>query len=111
MPHAVTQVQHPIALDEHVRVLQQELVGRRRATLLRSLERPGSTKELALRTGWSPGGVSSHLGVLRRTGLVVRRREGREVVYSRTAAGDALASSEQVFPTPGPKGQGGVPTR
>ena len=83
----------------------EELVGRRRAALLRSLERPASTKALALRTGWSPGGVSSHLGVLRRTGLVVRRREGHEVVYSRTAAGDALASSEQVFPTPGRKGQ------
>ena len=69
-----------------------ELVGRRRAALLRSLERPASTQALALRTGWSPGGVSSHLGVLRRTGLVVRRREGRQVVYSRTAAGDALCS-------------------
>ncbi len=69
-----------------------ELVGRRRAALLRSLERPASTQALALRTGWSPGGVSSHLGVLRRTGLVVRRREGRQVVYSRTAAGNALCS-------------------
>ena len=69
-----------------------ELVGRRRAALLRSLERPASTQALALRTGWSPGGVSSHLGVLRRTGLVVRRREGRQVVYSRTVAGDALCS-------------------
>ncbi len=88
----------------------EELVGRRRAALLRSLEQPASTHALARRTGWSSGGVSSHLGVLRRTGLVVRRREGREVVYSRTAAGDALASSRQVFPTPGPKGQGGVPT-
>jgi DNA-binding transcriptional ArsR family regulator len=67
-----------------------ELIGRRRATLLRSLERPASTLALSHRTGWSPGGVSSHLAVLRRTGLVVRRREGREVVYSRTAAGDAL---------------------
>ena len=89
----------------------EELVGRRRAALLRSLERPASTQALALRTGWSPGGVSSHLGVLRRTGLVVRRRDGRQVVYSRTAAGDALAAGEQVFPTPGRKGQGGVPTR
>lgn len=67
-----------------------ELIGRRRATLLRSLERPASTLALSRRTGWSPGGVSSHLAVLRRTGLVVRRREGREVVYSRTAAGEAL---------------------
>jgi hypothetical protein len=68
----------------------EELIGRRRAHLLRSLERPGSTRVLADRTGWSAGGVNSHLAVLRRTGLVVRRREGREVIYSRTAAGDAL---------------------
>jgi DNA-binding transcriptional ArsR family regulator len=70
----------------------EELVGRRRAALLRSLERPASTRALALRTGWSPGGVSDHLGVLRRNGLVVRRREGRQVVYSRTDAGDALCA-------------------
>ncbi len=88
----------------------EELVGRRRAALLRSLERPASTQTLARRTGWSAGGISTHLAVLRRTGLVVRRREGRQVVYSRTAAGDALRATEQVFPTPGPKGQGGVPT-
>ncbi len=88
----------------------EELVGRRRAALLRSLERPASTHALARRTGWSAGGVNTHLAVLHRTGLVVRRREGREVVYSRTAAGDALASSKQVFPTPVPKGQGGATT-
>ncbi len=87
-----------------------KLVGRRRAALLRSLERPASTHALARRTGWSAGGINTHLAVLRRTGLVVRRREGREVVYSRTAAGDALASREQGFPTTGPKGQGGATT-
>jgi DNA-binding transcriptional ArsR family regulator len=69
----------------------EELVGRRRAALLRSLERPASTLQLSRRTGWSSGGIGTHLAVLRRTGLVVRRRDGREVVYSRTAAGDALA--------------------
>lgn len=37
-------------------------------------------------------GVSTHLGVLRDAGLVVRRREGRSVIYSRTAIGDALCS-------------------
>ncbi|VXC03958.1 helix-turn-helix domain-containing protein [Aeromicrobium sp. 9AM] len=68
----------------------EELIGRRRATLLRSLERPASTLALARRTGWSPGGVSTHLSVLRSTGLVVRRRDGREVIYSRTATGDAI---------------------
>jgi DNA-binding transcriptional ArsR family regulator len=71
----------------------EDLIGRRRAALLRSLERPTSTRSLALRTGWSAGGVSSHLGVLRRAGLVARRREGRQVVYSRTAAGDALCAT------------------
>lgn len=68
----------------------EELLGRRRAHLLRTLERSASTQALSRRTGWSAGSVNSHLGVLRRTGLVVRRRDGREVVYSRTAAGDAL---------------------
>jgi DNA-binding transcriptional ArsR family regulator len=66
------------------------LVGRRRAALLKSLDHPASTRTLAKRTGWSPGGVNTHLTVLRRTGLVARRRDGREVIYSRTAAGDAL---------------------
>jgi DNA-binding transcriptional ArsR family regulator len=68
------------------------LIGRRRATLLQTLNRPASTRTLAKRTGWSPGGVSTHLTTLRRTGLVARRREGREVIYSRTAAGDILVS-------------------
>lgn len=67
-----------------------QLIGRRRAALLRSLERSASTLELARRTGWGPGGVSTHLGVLREAGLVVRRRDGRQVIYSRTATGDAL---------------------
>lgn len=67
-----------------------DLIGRRRAVLLRSLDRPASTRTLAETTGWSPGGVNTHLTVLRRGGLATRRRAGREVIYSRTAAGDAL---------------------
>ncbi len=69
-----------------------DLLGRRRASLLRTLDRPASTRALADRTGWSPGGVSTHLGVLLRAGLVARRRDGREVNYSRTATGDALVA-------------------
>lgn len=71
----------------------EELIGRRRAALLRALDQPVSTRTLARRTGWSAGGVNTHLGVLRRAGLVARRRDGREVLYSRTSTGDALVSS------------------
>ena len=67
-----------------------ELIGRRRATILRSLDRPASTLELAQRTGWSAGGVNTHLAVLRSTGLAARHREGRRVLYARTATGDVL---------------------
>jgi DNA-binding transcriptional ArsR family regulator len=68
------------------------LVGRRRARVLRELERPASTLELANRMGVSPGGVSDHLGVLRRAGLVAGRREGRSVIYARTTRGQALCA-------------------
>jgi DNA-binding transcriptional ArsR family regulator len=67
-----------------------DLIGRRRAAILRALDHPASTLALAGRTGWTPGGVNTHLGALRRTGLVTRRRDGREVLYSRTHLGDAL---------------------
>jgi Helix-turn-helix domain/Family of unknown function (DUF5937) len=46
------------------------LLGRGRARILLDLERPASTLELARRLGVSPGGVSEHLSVLRRAGLV-----------------------------------------
>jgi DNA-binding transcriptional ArsR family regulator len=69
-----------------------DLIGRRRAAILRSLDRPASTLEIARKTGWSSGGVSTHLGVLRTNGLVARRRERRSVIYVRTAAGDALCA-------------------
>jgi hypothetical protein len=68
----------------------ESLVGRRRARILLELERPASTLELAQRLEVSPGSVSDHLGVLRRAGLVAGRREGRQVVYARTASGDGL---------------------
>lgn len=66
------------------------LLGRRRAEILATLESPASTQELARRLAASPAGVSEHLGVLRRAGLVSGRREGRAVRYARTRAGDAL---------------------
>jgi DNA-binding transcriptional ArsR family regulator len=35
-------------------------------------------------------GVSAHLAVLRDAGLVTGRRDGRQVLYGRTRAGDQL---------------------
>ncbi len=70
-----------------------DLLGRGRTRVLVSLSRPASTLDLARRLGASAGGVSEHLGVLRRAGLVTGRREGRRVVYTRTAKGDALCGA------------------
>jgi DNA-binding transcriptional ArsR family regulator len=67
-----------------------ELLGARRASVLTALQQPRSTQELARRLAASPAGISAHLGVLRRAGLVAGRREGRHVLYARTRAGEAL---------------------
>jgi DNA-binding transcriptional ArsR family regulator len=75
--------------DAHQEALER-LLGRGRALVLLELERPAATLELAQRLAVSPGGVSEHLTVLRRAGLVVGRREGRRVIYARTVKGDGL---------------------
>jgi DNA-binding transcriptional ArsR family regulator len=67
------------------------LIGQRRARILRELDRPASTLRLAQRIQVSAGGVSDHLHVLRRAGLVTAHREGRHVIYTRTAKGDNLS--------------------
>ena len=66
------------------------LIGARRAQVLRELDRPSTTLDIAERMNVSPGGISEHLTVLRRAALIARRREGRRVVYARTLAGDTL---------------------
>jgi len=69
-----------------------DLLGRGRARVLTALAAEASTSDLAQRLSASPAGVSEHLGVLRRAGLVRARREGRSVLYSRTPVGDALTA-------------------
>jgi DNA-binding transcriptional ArsR family regulator len=66
------------------------LLGARRAAILRALRAPATTQDLAGRLHASPAGVSEHLGVLRRAGLVSAQRDGRRVLYVRTAAGEQM---------------------
>lgn len=73
----------------------EALLGERRARVLLELDRPASTQDLARRMEVSAGGVSTHLSILRRAGLVSRRREGRRVIYTRTAVGDTLGSQSE----------------
>ncbi|MER5637153.1 helix-turn-helix domain-containing protein [Kitasatospora sp. NPDC002227] len=67
------------------------LIGRGRAAVLRELERPATSSELAAQLGVSLGTIGGHLAVLRDAELVTNARVGRRVVYRRTAAGDQLA--------------------
>jgi len=76
-----------------------ELLGARRAAVLLALDRPVATLELAARLGASAAGVSAHLQVLRRAGLVGGRRAGRHVLYGRTRAGDQLIRTARAAAT------------
>jgi len=77
------------------RAAPEELLGARRARILLALDRPASTQELARRLGASAAGVSEHLSVLRRAGLVAGRRDGRHALYARTRAGETVLGAAQ----------------
>jgi DNA-binding transcriptional ArsR family regulator len=66
------------------------LLGRTRALVLSSLDRPLSTTALAALIELSPAGASRHLLALRDAGLVAATRSGHEVRYARTPLGSAL---------------------
>ncbi|MEW2318629.1 ArsR/SmtB family transcription factor [Streptomyces bauhiniae] len=68
------------------------LLGRNRAAVLAALDDPASTTALAHRLDFAPSSVSSHLTVLRESGLLTARRYGHQVLYERTPLGMALAS-------------------
>lgn len=67
------------------------LIGAGRAAILRELERPATSSELAAQLDQSLGTIGGHLAVLREAELVVGTRVGRRVVYRRTELGDLLA--------------------
>ncbi|MCX5056346.1 MULTISPECIES: ArsR family transcriptional regulator [unclassified Streptomyces] len=70
------------------------LLGPARAGVLALLSSPLSTSQLVAVTGQGLGSVGRHLKVLLDSGLVQRRRSGRSVLYSRTAAGDVLTEAQ-----------------
>jgi DNA-binding transcriptional ArsR family regulator len=69
------------------------LLGRTRAAALEALELPVSTTRLAERLEISAATAAYHLAALRAAGLARASRSGREVVYGRTATGDAVVRS------------------
>lgn len=71
------------------------LLGNQRATILALLDVPTSTGELAAALGVSPSAASQHLRVLREGALVRRVRQGRSVLYVRTALGDELIDAQR----------------
>jgi DNA-binding transcriptional ArsR family regulator len=67
-----------------------ELIGGTRADILRALESPMTTSEIARRLHLTPAAVSQQLGVLRRSGAVEADRVGRGVYSRLTPLGRSL---------------------
>jgi DNA-binding transcriptional ArsR family regulator len=70
------------------------LVGGNRAGLLRLLDQPLGPTHLAAACALPVGAVGNHLRVLLDAGVVARRRSGRDVLYWRTALGEALIAAD-----------------
>jgi DNA-binding transcriptional ArsR family regulator len=69
------------------------VLGRTRAAALRALSAPCSTSELARRMDLTPGAISMHLTVMQRSGLLIRQRAGRVVLYRVSSIGEALLAA------------------
>ena len=69
-----------------------ELIGRGRADILLRLGRPKTTTELAAEAAVSPSTVSQHLSILRNARMVRADRQGRAVLYRRTALADTVVT-------------------
>ncbi len=68
----------------------EALLGARRAHILRMLDRPRRAGELAEIMRTTPGGATHHLQALEMAGLLVRERDGRNVIVHRTGRGSGL---------------------
>jgi hypothetical protein len=67
-----------------------EVLGRTRTDLLRLLDLPMATSQLATQLAVSAPTLNAHLKALHAAGIVAARRDGRFVLYSRTPVGDLL---------------------
>ncbi|MEV6416034.1 winged helix-turn-helix domain-containing protein [Kribbella sp. NPDC051718] len=72
-----------------------DLVGKTRAAIVGHLDLPMSTTHLAHQLGVSAPTLSVHLSILRASGVVDSRRDGRAVLYYRTSLGDHLLSASR----------------
>ena len=66
------------------------LLGTGRARVLRELERPATSSQLAHALDLSLGTISAHLAVLRDSGVIAGARAGHSVVYRLTTRGENL---------------------
>lgn len=67
-----------------------QLIGTSRAELLRLLDRPMTTTDLAAALRLAPSTASRHASVLRDAGLLLSHRQGLRVLHRRTRLGEAL---------------------
>lgn len=82
-------------LDVRTEESVSALLGRTRAAILARTGVPATTTGLAHELGQSLASVNEHLSVLRRTGLVSRRRVGRQVLYRQTPLAESILAGHE----------------
>lgn len=74
----------------HEQQAVDRLLGAGRGRILRELDHPATTSDLATQLSASLGTIGEHLTVLRNARLIVGTRIGHRVIYRRTGLGDQL---------------------
>jgi len=84
-----------LAIDSQPDGDLDSLIGRTRAAILRRLDVPMTTTQVARDLQQSPSTVSEHLTVLRGNGLLISWRAGRGVLYRRTPLASSLMAASE----------------